>query len=318
MSSKTTNNTAHVQEKTFSAYNEAQGENYSKFRPEYHPNVYENIVNHHTSTGGTFDTLIDIGCGPGTATHALAPKFTQVFGLDPSPGMISVARAQSANKPTSNVRFEVSTAEDLGRNLSPPIEENSVDLIISANAVHWFDMPRFWATAARVLKPKGTVALWSPGRPLMSSSTPNASKIEAAIEEWETEYLAPFLEPGNIIVRNAYVDLVLPWMADEPVTAFEEGSFIRKDWGVDEDFFAVRPVVGMEQLEKMIAVGSPVTRWREANPDAVGTEKDAVRVIRRRIEELLHEAGVEKGKEVLKGSPRGVLLMIKKCDVLLG
>ncbi|KAJ5106283.1 hypothetical protein N7456_002958 [Penicillium angulare] len=304
--------TPHVQEKTFSAYSEAQGETYSKFRPEYHPDLYETIVNHHTSTGGAFDTLIDLGCGPGTATHALAPKFTQVFGLDPSPGMISAARAQSANKPTDNVRFEVSTAEDMGRNLSPPIEENSVDLITSANAVHWFDMPKFWAAAARILKPKGTVALWTPGRPLLSSSTPNSDKIEAAIAEWEKEYLAPFHEPGNIIVRNGYVDLVLPWMVDEPVTAFEEASFFRKNWGAGEEFFAVRPVVGMEQLEKMIAVGSPVTRWREANPDTMGTEKDVVRIIRRRVEALLHEAGVEKGKEVIRGSSRGVLLMIKK------
>lgn len=33
---------------------------------------------------------------------------------------------------------------------------------------HWFDMPKFWAAAAKVLKPGGTVAIWTvfrqPGR----------------------------------------------------------------------------------------------------------------------------------------------------------
>jgi hypothetical protein len=27
--------------------------------------------------------------------------------------------------------------------------------------VHWFDMPKFWAEAAQVVKPGGTVALWT-------------------------------------------------------------------------------------------------------------------------------------------------------------
>ena len=36
------------------------------------------------------------------------------------------------------------------------------------------------------------------------------------------------------------------------------------------------------------------------------------RIIGRVIERLLHEAGVEKGKEVVKVSLRGVLLIVKK------
>lgn len=307
-----TNPITSPQEKTFSTYNEAQGENYAKLRPEYHPSLYQTIIDHHTSSGGTFNTLLDVGCGPGTATHALAPNFTQVVGLDPSPGMVATARAHSANKATANVRFEVSTAEGLGNNISPPIEDNSVDMIISANAAHWFDMSRFWTSAARVLKSGGTVALWTPGRPCVHPSTPNASKIQEAMDKLGAEYLAPFYEPGNVIVRGSYVDLLLPWAMDEPVTAFDEESFFRKDWGVDEDFFGIPLVLGMEQLEKMMGVGSPVTRWRLANPDAVGTERDVLRATRRRIESLLHEAGVEKGKEVIRGASKGVLLMVKK------
>lgn len=39
--------------------------------------------------------------------------------------------------------------------------EDSVDLITVAQAVHWFDLPRFYAVAKRVLrKPGGVIAVW--------------------------------------------------------------------------------------------------------------------------------------------------------------
>lgn len=39
--------------------------------------------------------------------------------------------------------------------------ENSVDLITVAQGVHWFDLPRFYAVATRVLrKPGGIIAVW--------------------------------------------------------------------------------------------------------------------------------------------------------------
>ncbi|XP_022150622.1 uncharacterized protein LOC111018717 [Momordica charantia] len=39
--------------------------------------------------------------------------------------------------------------------------ENAVDLIVSAEAVHWFDLPKFYAVATRLLrKPGGIIAVW--------------------------------------------------------------------------------------------------------------------------------------------------------------
>jgi len=37
-----------------------------------------------------------------------------------------------------------------------------------------------------------------------------------------------------------------------------------------------------------------------------------VRMLRREMERLLYEAGVEKGKEKVKGSVQGALLVVKK------
>src|ERR1700761_7147354 len=92
---------AFTKEQTFSAYNQEQGKNYAQARRDYHPKVYQTILDHHTSTGGQLDTLLDVGCGPGNVTGSLAPHFAHAIGLDPSEGMISTARTINADVRTS-------------------------------------------------------------------------------------------------------------------------------------------------------------------------------------------------------------------------
>jgi len=303
-------------EKTFSSYTQDQGANYAQNRPGYHPELYKTIIDHHTSTGGQLDTLLDIGCGPGTAARALAPHFAHAIGLDPSEGMIQNARSLAGASSTSEpIRFEISTAEELGGNLSPPIQDSSVDLITAATAAHWFDMARFWPRAAHVLKPGGTAALWTTGSATMHHSTPNAAAIQAALDDVEERELKPFIEPGNLLAQNLYLDLPLPWTLAPPVADFDEAAFFRKEWGPDngEEFFVGGGLTAdLDTMERILGTMSPVQRWREAHPDAVGSERDVARIMRRKIERLLHEAGVEKGKEVLKGNLKGVLIMVKK------
>lgn len=300
-------------EKTFSSYNKEQGKAYAQIRRDYHPSVYQAIIDHHLSTGGQLDTLLDVGCGPGTAAHALAPRFAHAIGVDPSEGMIATARSLGDVKSTSEpIRFEVSTAEELGEKLSPPIKDHSIDLITAANAAHWFDMSRFWPSAARVLKPGGSVALWTSGHICAHPSMPNADAIQVAIARIEEEHLMPYYERGNLLTRNRYLDLPLPWTLAQPAPEFDESNLFRKEWNVAGKFFAGQREVDLDTFEKMMSTGSAVTRWREAHPEAVGTEHDVVRMLRREIERLLHEAGVETGQEMVKGAVQGVLLMVKK------
>jgi SAM-dependent methyltransferase len=308
------------EEKTFRSYTHEQGATYAQNRRGYHPNLYKTILNHHTSTGGQLTTVLDVGCGPGTAIRELASHFTHAVGLDPSEGMISTARSLGGVSSTSEpIRFEVSTAEDLGSQLSSPIPDSSVDLITAATAAHWFDMSRFWRRAAQLLKPGGTVALWTGSPRYAHSSMPNHAAIQAALNEFEDQHLKPYMEPGNLLGRNLYIDLPLPWTLAQPVPDFDESTFYRKEWNNDasaegDEFFVGKQTVtlDLDTLEKMLGTASPVTRWREAHPDAVGTERDVVRMIRREIERLLHEGGVEKGKEMVTGGVAGVLLMVKK------
>jgi SAM-dependent methyltransferase len=305
-------------EETFRAFTEKQGANYAQNRRDYHPDFYQTIIDYHTSGGGQFDTLLDVGCGPGTATRALGSLFTHAIGIDPSEGMISTARKLGGVTATSDpIRFEVSTAEDLGSQLSTPIHNGSVDLITAATAAHWFDMPAFWRRAAQVLKPGGSVAIWTSASISVSPSTPNSAGVQAAIHKL-AKSLEEYIVLGNRLNHELYVNLPLPWTSPSPVPEFDEASFVRKEWGTgpgsepgDRFYFNQQPA-NLDMLENMLGTASPVTRWREAHPEDVGTERDVVRILRRDIEKLFREAGVEQGKELIQGGVAGVLLMVKR------
>ncbi|MGD1933998.1 MAG: class I SAM-dependent methyltransferase [Candidatus Phaeomarinobacter sp.] len=55
--------------------------------------------------------VLDIGCGTGIITHAIAAKGHTVVGADPSPGMLAVAHAKPHG---SNIRWVESEAQSLG------------------------------------------------------------------------------------------------------------------------------------------------------------------------------------------------------------
>lgn len=181
-------------------------------------------------------------------------------------------------------------------------------------------MTRFWPSAARILKPGGTVALWCARKASAHPSVPNAAAINDALQELEDTELVPYFEPGNLLTRGLYADIGLPWTVDPPVPSLDEASFAKELFGSDageaRTFLETEEAAGREYdlvtIERMLGTMSPVTRWRQAHPEAVGTEDDVVRRMIRVIEKYLHEAGVKKGEERLRGGSVGILMMVKK------
>ncbi|KAH8658130.1 S-adenosyl-L-methionine-dependent methyltransferase [Xylariales sp. PMI_506] len=305
-----------VKEKTFSSYNQEQGKKYAQVRRDYHPSVYSTVMTQHTSTGGELGTLLDVGCGPGQAIRFLAPHFARAIGIDPSAGMIETARSMPDVRTSTSepLRFEISSAESLGSNLSPPIADGSVDLIVAANAAHWFDMAGFWPSAARVLKPGGSVALWCSGEIRVRPEMPNAAAIQALMDHHLYVDLEPYITPGNLLTRGRYADLPLPWTLDPPTPGFDESSFYRREWDVAaaEPFFTGSSTADIDTFSKMLASGSAQTRWRQANPQDVGTERDIIKNLTGGITRLLREAGVKEGEEMVQGVAYGAVLVVKK------
>ncbi|KPK12222.1 MAG: hypothetical protein AMJ68_02570 [Acidithiobacillales bacterium SG8_45] len=96
-------------------------------------------------------TVLDIGCGTGYCTRALARRYPRanVIGLDLSPAMVGLANAQRGWRRRS--RYLSGDAEAL------PVASQSVDLLFSNLAIQWCDPDEVFAEFARVLRPGGVL-----------------------------------------------------------------------------------------------------------------------------------------------------------------
>lgn len=174
-----------VSDPTFRSYSADEAKVYATNRLSYSEALYNVILQHHASTGGKFNLLLDVGCGPGNATRDMALSFDKAIGTDPGEEMIGAARNLGGKtKSGDGIHYEVCGAEELST-----VEglKGGVDLLIAAMAAHWFDMDKFWAEAAKVVKPGGTVALWTcckcPSSPPRPSTDLNTSIV---ILSWVT------------------------------------------------------------------------------------------------------------------------------------
>lgn len=308
-------------EKTFTQYRAEQAKYYALHRQDYSPELYNGVLLFHASTGGENNFVVDVGCGAGNVTCSLSKHFRKAVGLDASPAMIGQARDIAAHYGTITLAgeppsFHVTAAESLGADLEDGalVPEGSVDLITAGNAAHWFDMPRFWKAAHRALRPHGTVALWIPGEGIVHPSTPGASEINELLTRFVEDDLFPYFAPGNFTFRNRYRNLMLPWQVQPPVEGFPKSAFERREWDMfDKPFLAGgdRPL-SLDIIESTVSTMSPVTRWREAHPDLVGTEEDTVKRMRRKMEEILQRHGVKPGEERVRMMMDGTLLLFKK------
>ena len=115
---------------------------YAAYRPVYPKSMFDTVIEFCTqsSTGNTFNTALDVGCGSGQSTHPLATYFRRVIGLDVSENQI-----QQAKEKYPDLEFRVGKAEDLTF-----LEDASVDLVTVAAALHWFDQERFFNEIQRL------------------------------------------------------------------------------------------------------------------------------------------------------------------------
>ncbi len=139
----------------------------------------------------------DCGTGNGQAAVGLARVFDRVIATDASEKQISEAQ------PHERVEYCVAPAENSG------IKSGTVDLIMVAQALHWFDLDRFYAEARRVLKSSG----------VLSASAYNLLRVEPAIDEIMNRYyhevVGPFWPPERKLVEN-FADLPFPFNEIEP------------------------------------------------------------------------------------------------------
>ncbi len=229
-----------------------RAELYATFRPRYPKALFTFVA----SLCARHERALDCGTGNGQAAIELAEHFESVVGIDASEAQISNAT------PHPSIQYRVARADQTG------LPAQSIDLVISAQALHWFDIPRFFDEAKRVLRGDGAIAIWGYGDPLLDTGALqallhqfNRGKLESywpaerqlLLDGYRTVEF-PFAEcespPFEIRVQWTLPQLVgylRSWSATarylkqhgtDPVTALEPA--LRAEWGNDDETRLVR------------------------------------------------------------------------------
>lgn len=217
---------------TFKDHFSRQAADYAIFRPGYPQELFIYLG----SVAPSRQLAWDCGTGNGQAVVGLASGFDRVIATDASEKQIANAQ------PHEHVEYRVAPAENSG------IESETVDLIMVAQALHWFDLNRFYAEARRVLKRNGVLA----------ASAYNLLTIEPAIDEVVNRYyyevVGPFWPPERKLVEQ-FADLPFPFREIDP-PKFEMTAHWNLDhllgylrtWSSTQRFIAAKGEDPLEQI----------------------------------------------------------------------
>jgi SAM-dependent methyltransferase len=162
---------------------------YVACRPGQPPELIEHLARLAPERGLAWDA----GTGNGQAAVLLADRFERVVATDASAE--EIARAA----PNPRIEYRVEPAE------APSLAPGSVDLVTVAQALHWFDRPRFHAAVARVLRRGGVIAAWCYREIRIEP------EIDAIVGRFYSQRVGRFWPPQRRDVENGYRDLGFPF-----------------------------------------------------------------------------------------------------------
>ena len=124
---------------------------YEKYRPSYPQEYIKDII---TKCHLNAESIVaDIGAGTGILTRQFLQNNLKVIGVEPNADMRKILKKLEVNQ---KFRLVEGTAEHTN------LEDNNIDLIVVAQAFHWFNKEEFKKECKRILKPNGSVwILWN-------------------------------------------------------------------------------------------------------------------------------------------------------------
>lgn len=124
-------------------------ENYVKYRPDYPAEMLEVFQN---EMGLTKDSVIaDIGSGTGISSRLFLENGNTVYGVEPNAAMRSAAERYLE-------KFDRFRSVD-GTSENTTLETAGIDIVIAAQAFHWFDHEKTQREFRRITKKNGFCAL---------------------------------------------------------------------------------------------------------------------------------------------------------------
>lgn len=251
-----------------------QAKQYSESRPTYPEELFQFIA----SKTPCHDLAWDVGTGSGQAARTLAGIYKNVVATDTSPKQLEFALK------LPNIRYQCTPPKmsiaELEQNVSA---ESSVDLVTSAAAMHWFDLPNFYQQVKWILKePDGVIAAWS-----YTKAEINASAANALLQKLYDDS-DPYIDPrARFFLHDKYRTIDFPF---QPVDGLDHtGPFeFKMEWLMDlDDCFAfikswahyqAAKDTGVELLHDDFVQGFTRAWHEDGNPKKIATFRINLRI----------------------------------------
>ncbi len=185
----------------------SQSADYSLYRPDYPQALFRYLA----SLCPCRALAWDCATGNGQAAIGLSRYFTRIIATDASTEQIGKAQSRD------NIEYKTGRAEQSG------IDQHSIDFVMVAQALHWFDFGSFYREAARVLKPGGLLAAVS-----YQLSQINAD-IDAVIDTFYRDIVSEYWPAERRHVEEAYRNI--PFPLEEITTPDFQ---IEQNWTLDQ------------------------------------------------------------------------------------
>ncbi|QGN31713.1 methyltransferase domain-containing protein [Microlunatus sp. Gsoil 973] len=146
---------------------------YQNARPDYPDELYTDLI--RTTGLRPGDRSVEIGCGPGKATVAMARRGLRITALEPGPELAEQARINLAG---TDAEVITTTFEDW-----QPDRTGDYALAYAATAWHWLDPEVRWSKVASVVADGGHLAVFGAGHAFPEGFDPFFTEIQQTYED---------------------------------------------------------------------------------------------------------------------------------------
>lgn len=174
----------------------AAAHDYDAVRPRYpQQSVHDTLalaVPGEVADAERVPTVVEFGAGTGIFTRQLMDAGAHVHAVEPSAAMLEILLTTSrvSGDQRSTVLGSCASYEDTG------LSDDSADLVVAAQAWHWFDPEAAQAEAARLLKPRGALALIWNYLDTADTTVHRLTRIMRAGDVYRPDW-QPRLDPGH-------------------------------------------------------------------------------------------------------------------------
>ena len=144
--------------------------------------------------------LLDVGCGPGVLTLALAHLFAEAVGVDPDEAMLAEAERRATEARIDNVRWVRARAE----NLPAGPATGAFRVTTFGQSFHWMDRPRVAEIVFDLLEPGGAFVQVSDVKepPAAGDELAHPAPPFEAIGALVRQYLGPVRRAGQGVLLH--------------------------------------------------------------------------------------------------------------------